>query len=88
MISLISWCVYGLIVGSIAKAIVLKNVTVSIWTTIFLGIVGSYVGGLINYLVLGSEDVTPSGMVLGIIGAVTSVVIYQKLTSKNTPPSA
>jgi uncharacterized membrane protein YeaQ/YmgE (transglycosylase-associated protein family) len=83
MISIITWIVYGLLVGGVAKAIVPGEEHLNWWQTVFLGVVGSYTGGAIMYL-LGSYDaVTPAGLFMGIVGAVAALCVYNQMKSTN-----
>lgn len=82
MISILIWCFYGIIVGSIAKSIVPGEERMGFFQTIALGVAGSYTGGAAAYL-LGMENViSPSGLIMGIGGAVLALVVYNKITKK------
>lgn len=79
MFNILVWCVYGIFVGAIAKSIVPGEENFGFVKTIALGIAGSYMGGAVLYL-LGSYDVLqPSGIFMGIAGAVVALVLYNKL---------
>jgi uncharacterized membrane protein YeaQ/YmgE (transglycosylase-associated protein family) len=75
------WCVYGLFVGSIAKSIVPGEENFGFWKTIALGVAGSYAGGIITYL-LGMTPLEPTGIIMGVAGAVASLIFYKKLLEK------
>lgn len=77
--SLIIWCIYSLFVGSIAKAIVPGEENMNMWQTIFLGVAGSYCGGLIMYAVGSYEQIEPSGIFMGIVGSVISLAVFNKV---------
>jgi uncharacterized membrane protein YeaQ/YmgE (transglycosylase-associated protein family) len=79
MFSILIWCVYGLFVGSVAKSIVPGEENFGFWKTIALGVAGSYAGGIINYL-LGMTPFTPTGVVMGVVGAVIALILYNKLS--------
>jgi uncharacterized membrane protein YeaQ/YmgE (transglycosylase-associated protein family) len=81
MFNIIVWCVYGLFVGSIAKSIVPGEENFGFWKTIALGVAGSYCGGIITYL-LGMTPLQPTGIVMGVAGAIASLVFYKKLLEK------
>lgn len=81
MFNLIIWCVYGLFVGSIAKSIVPGEENFGFWKTIALGVAGSYCGGIITYL-LGMTALQPAGIIMGVAGAIASLVFYKKLLEK------
>jgi len=80
MISILIWCFYGIVVGSIAKSIVPGEERMGFFQTIALGVAGSYTGGAISYLLGMDSVVSPSGIVMGIGGAVLALVVYNKLT--------
>jgi uncharacterized membrane protein YeaQ/YmgE (transglycosylase-associated protein family) len=82
MISLLVWLVYGLLVGSISKAIVPGDENFGFLKTVALGVAGSYMGGAILYLMGKYESLSPSGLFMGIAGGVVSLVLYNKLTKK------
>jgi uncharacterized membrane protein YeaQ/YmgE (transglycosylase-associated protein family) len=81
MFSIMIWCVYGLFVGSIAKSIVPGEENFGFWKTIALGVAGSYCGGIITYL-LGMTPLQPAGVVMGVAGAISSLIFYKKLLEK------
>jgi uncharacterized membrane protein YeaQ/YmgE (transglycosylase-associated protein family) len=82
MISLLIWLVYGLLVGSIAKAIVPGEENFGFIKTVALGVAGSYMGGAILYLLGQYESLSPAGLFMGIAGGVLSLVLYNKLAAK------
>lgn len=82
MFNLIVWCVYGLFVGSIAKAIVPGEEKLGFFQTIAVGVAGSYMGGGILYLLGNYDSVSPSGVIMGVAGGVVSLMTYNQLTKK------
>ncbi|MHA1948747.1 MAG: GlsB/YeaQ/YmgE family stress response membrane protein [Candidatus Thorarchaeota archaeon] len=78
MLWLISWLVYGLVVGLIAKAIHVGEDPVGFLPTIGIGVAGSYVGGLINFLLGRGGAFSTSGILMGIVGGVIFCWIYRK----------
>lgn len=79
IISLLTWLVYGVIVGLIAKAIY-KDAPSGFLGTILVGISGSFVGGFIKYLLTDSGNaLQPSGIILGILGGVVACYIFRKI---------
>jgi uncharacterized membrane protein YeaQ/YmgE (transglycosylase-associated protein family) len=79
MFSILIWIVYGLLVGSLAKAIVPVNLRLGFFQTIALGVVGSYMGGAILYLLGSYNSLSPSGIFMGVAGAVISLILYNRL---------
>lgn len=82
MFNLVVWCVYGLFVGSIAKTLVPGEENFGFVKTVALGVAGSYMGGAVLYLLGTYDAVSPAGIVMGVAGAVVSLVLYNKLTTK------
>jgi uncharacterized membrane protein YeaQ/YmgE (transglycosylase-associated protein family) len=76
----------GLIAGFIARALVPGRDPMSVGGTILLGIVGSFVGGLLGY-VLTHHDAQDgafqaSGIIGSIIGAVIALLVYRSVTGR------
>jgi uncharacterized membrane protein YeaQ/YmgE (transglycosylase-associated protein family) len=71
----------GLIAGFIARAVVPGPDPMGILGTVVLGIVGSFIGGFLGYI-LFHKDITqgafqPSGLFGSIIGAIIALLIYR-----------
>jgi uncharacterized membrane protein YeaQ/YmgE (transglycosylase-associated protein family) len=77
---IISLLIVGLIAGALARLIVPGRQDLSILATIVLGIVGSFVGGLLGYLIFhkdaGSGFLQPSGIIGSVIGAIIVLLVY------------
>lgn len=84
MFNLIVWCVYGLFVGSIAKSLVPGEENFGFVKTVALGVAGSYMGGAILYLLGQYSALSPAGIFMGIAGGVLTLVLYNKLTEKQS----
>lgn len=82
MFNVLIWCVYGIFVGSIAKAIVPGEENFGFVKTVALGVAGSYAGGIITYL-LGMSPLEPSGLFMGVVGAIVTLITYNKLSTKS-----
>lgn len=82
MASLLIWAVYGLFVGSIVKGLVPGEERFSMIQTIVLGVAGSYMGGAILYLLGRYDALSPAGIIMGIVGGVLSLILYNKLIEK------
>ncbi len=78
--TIIGLIVIGLIAGLIARAIIPGKQNIGILLTIVLGIVGSFVGGFLGFLIFGSDPnggfLQPSGIIGSIIGAIIVLGIY------------
>ncbi|AJW80041.1 GlsB/YeaQ/YmgE family stress response membrane protein [Clavibacter michiganensis] len=80
---IISLFVIGLIAGFIARAVVPGRQSMSILMTIVLGIVGSFVGGFLAFLLFQRDAMDgffqPAGIIGSIIGAIIVLFIYVKV---------
>lgn len=88
MVFIITLLIVGLVIGFLARAIVPGKDDLSILQTILLGIVGSFVGGFLGYLLFG-EDLTegafqPSGFLGSLIGAIIALLIYNKASRRKS----
>lgn len=83
MFNILVWCVYGLFVGSIAKSVVPGEENFGFVKTVVLGVAGSYMGGAILYLLGSYEAISPAGILMGVAGAVLTLVLYNKLSTKS-----
>ncbi len=78
--SIISWIVFGLVVGLIARALYPGRQKIGIPSTIALGIAGSIVGGLIAWAFGNRPDegaFAGAGWILSIVGAL--IVVFAAL---------
>ncbi|QDT15685.1 GlsB/YeaQ/YmgE family stress response membrane protein [Alienimonas californiensis] len=82
--NIISWTVFGLIAGAIARLLVPGRQSIGWIMTILLGIIGSFVGGfLFSLLPFGSEPgFHPANLIGSVIGAVVVLLIYISVTKK------
>ena len=77
----------GLVAGFLARAIVPGPDPMGVMGTIVLGIVGSFIGGFLGY-VLFHKDATqgalqPAGIIGSLIGAVIALLIYRAISGRN-----
>lgn len=86
MIFLISLLLVGLIAGFVARAVVPGKDPMGILGTMALGVVGSFVGGLLGYVLFGKNlndgAFQPSGLIGSIIGAVIALLVYRAVTGR------
>lgn len=79
----ISLIIIGLIAGAIARLLVPGRDPMGIGATILLGIVGSFVGGFLGYLVFHHHRAQgwfqTSGVIGSVIGAVIVLLIYRSV---------
>jgi len=84
MFYILSWLIYGLIVGLLAKAIHRGPDPIGFLPTILIGIAGSYIGGFINWMIgRGHSMFEPSGIIMGILGGVLFCFAYAKYKDYN-----
>jgi uncharacterized membrane protein YeaQ/YmgE (transglycosylase-associated protein family) len=78
--------VVGLIAGFVARALVPGPDPMSVLGTMAVGIVGSFVGGFLGYLLThhDAEDgaFQPSGIIGSIIGAIVVLLVFRALNSR------
>lgn len=74
MFTILVWCIYGLIVGVLAKAVMKASnmgpVPVGFLPTVGVGVAGSFVGGAINWLMNLGAAYSPAGILMGTLGGV------------------
>ncbi len=75
MFWLIGWVIFGFLVGLIARGLVPGTQPMGCLRTMVLGIVGSFVGGLLGYLLRGGDLIQSSGWVGSIVGAICLLAI-------------
>lgn len=80
---IIGFIIVGLIAGFLARAIVPGKDSMGILATIVLGMVGSFVGGLLGSLISGDGiDFSAAGIIGSIIGAIIVLIAYNAFTGK------
>jgi len=79
--TIIAWIVLGLIAGAVARLLVPGRDPMGVGATILLGIVGSFIGGFLGYLIFGKDlgegALQPSGIIGSIIGAIVALLVYR-----------
>ena len=84
---IISLLVIGLIAGALARLIVPGKQDLSIPATIVLGIVGSFVGGFLGYLLFHKDGndgfLQPAGIIGSIIGAIIVLLLWIKFGGRS-----
>lgn len=85
IVGILSWIIFGLIAGALAKLLMPGRAPGGFIVTIVLGIVGASVGGLIGTS-LGFGEVTGFNLrsfFVAIIGAVLVLIIYGAIVGRH-----
>ena len=84
LLFILTMIVIGLIAGFVARAVVPGHDPLGVGGTIVLGIIGSFVGGFLGYVLFGKDLVEgalqPSGLIGSILGAIVVLLGYRALT--------
>jgi uncharacterized membrane protein YeaQ/YmgE (transglycosylase-associated protein family) len=85
---IISLIIIGLIAGAVARLLVPGKQDLSIPMTILIGIVGSFVGGFLGYLIFHHDSqngfVQPAGIIGSIIGAVIVLLLWLRVGGRSS----
>ena len=85
---IVSLIVVGLIAGALARLIVPGRQDISILMTIVLGIVGSFVGGFLGFLLFQRDAMDgffqPAGIIGSVIGAIIVLFLYTRFAGRGT----
>lgn len=84
LFTIIGFIILGLIAGALARLLVPGKDPMGIGATIVLGIVGSFVGGFLWYLIAGGgeDGFSPSSLLGSIIGAIIVLLIYRAVSDR------
>lgn len=85
MVGLLIWLfVIGVIAGFLARLLVPGRDPMGFFATAVLGIVGSFIGGFLGYVLFGHDlnegALQPSGIIGSVIGAVIALLVYRAVT--------
>ena len=85
---IITMLVIGAIAGYVARLLVPGPDPMGVVRTILLGIVGSFIGGFLGYVLfdkdIGEGALQASGVIGSIIGAVVALLIHNAVTRPRT----
>jgi uncharacterized membrane protein YeaQ/YmgE (transglycosylase-associated protein family) len=80
---IVTLIIVGLIAGALARLIVPGRQSMSILMTIVIGMVGSFVGGFLGYLIFGKDSAEgffqPSGIIGSVIGAIIVLLVWMRV---------
>jgi uncharacterized membrane protein YeaQ/YmgE (transglycosylase-associated protein family) len=84
-VNIISWVLFGLVAGAIARLVVRGRQEIGCLATIAVGIVGALIGGLVGEVVLGREvrfrwDLGP--FLLAVAGSVILLLALEALSGR------
>ncbi|MCK9923096.1 GlsB/YeaQ/YmgE family stress response membrane protein [Frankia sp. AgPm24] len=83
---IISFIVLGLLAGAVARFLVPGRDPMGIPATIGLGIVGSFIGGFLGYILFGHDlsegAFQPSGFIGSVLGAIAALLIYRAVAGR------
>jgi uncharacterized membrane protein YeaQ/YmgE (transglycosylase-associated protein family) len=88
--TIISWAVFGLVVGLVARFLYPGRQPMGIVMTMFLGIVGSFLGGMIAWALGFRPEEGPfagAGWIMSIVGALIVVWLGLFVGSRTRPTS-
>ena len=80
---LLSMLIIGVIAGFLARLLVPGRDPMGFWATVLLGVIGSFVGGFLGYLIFGHDldegALQPAGIIGSVIGAVIVLLIWRQI---------
>ena len=75
--------VVGIVAGYLARLLVPGRDPMSFWETVALGVVGSFVGGLLGYVLFNHDldegALQASGVIGSIVGAVIALLVWRAI---------
>lgn len=75
--NVLSWILFGLVVGVLAKFLMPGKDPGGFIITILLGIAGAMLGGWITTMVGMGQDGQSAGWIMSILGAIVLLVLYR-----------
>ncbi len=87
--NIIAWIILGLLAGVIAKAIVPGYQGGGWLSTMFLGVIGAFIGGTLHTLIqtgtlqLSAPGLNIPGVFVAVLGAIIAILLYSWLSRRN-----
>ncbi len=79
MLGILSWILFGLVIGVIAKAIMPGRDPGGVIVTMLLGVAGALVGGFIGQLIGWYRPGEAAGFVMATLGAILLLFLYRRI---------
>lgn len=80
--------IVGLIGGFVARAVVPGDDSMTVGATLVLGIIGSFIGGFIGYVLFRNDGdngaFQASGIIGSIIGSIVALLVYRATNGRHT----
>lgn len=82
--NLITWCVFGLIAGALARLLTPGRDPMGCLGTIAVGVIGAFVGGFLANLLFGTStgEIQPSGMIGAVIGGILVLLLLRQFSNR------
>jgi uncharacterized membrane protein YeaQ/YmgE (transglycosylase-associated protein family) len=81
---LLSMLIIGIIAGFLARLLLPGRDPMGFWATVLLGVIGSFVGGFLGYVIFGHDldegALQPSGIIGSVIGAMIVLLIWRRFS--------
>jgi uncharacterized membrane protein YeaQ/YmgE (transglycosylase-associated protein family) len=80
--------ILGIVAGYLARLLVPGPDPMSFGGTMVLGIVGSFAGGFLGWLIFGSDldegAIQPSGIIGSVLGAIVVLILYNAMSRRTS----
>ncbi|MGE5834164.1 MAG: GlsB/YeaQ/YmgE family stress response membrane protein [Acidobacteriota bacterium] len=83
--AVLSWIVFGLIVGIVAKLLMPGRDPGGIIVTMLLGIIGAVVGGFLGRALGFYGPNQAAGFLMSVVGAIALLAIYRLVARRSVP---
>jgi uncharacterized membrane protein YeaQ/YmgE (transglycosylase-associated protein family) len=78
----------GIFAGFLARLLVPGRDEMGFWQTVLVGVVGSFVGGLLGYVLFGWDDdegaIQPGGIIGSLVGAVLVLLLWRSVQRRRS----
>jgi len=85
---IVSQIVIGLVAGALARLLVPGRQHMSVAMTIILGIIGSFVGGFLGYVLFHKDAseglLQPAGIIGAVVGAILALLVWIRVGENRT----